>query len=79
MREAVRAEVRSPTYRAGLWQRSGAGILHPGKLAWGLKRVALDLGVRVFEGSRVDRRARRSRRGAGLDRARARDARAARC
>jgi glycine/D-amino acid oxidase-like deaminating enzyme len=51
--EAVRAEVRSPLYRAGLWQHSGAGILHPGKLAWGLKRVALELGVRVWEGSRV--------------------------
>ena len=51
--DAVRAEVRSPTYRAGLWQRSGAGILHPGKLAWGLQRAALELGVRMFEGSRV--------------------------
>jgi glycine/D-amino acid oxidase-like deaminating enzyme len=53
--DAVRAEVRSPLYRAGLWQRSGAGILHPGKLAWGLKRAALELGVRVCEGSRVTR------------------------
>jgi glycine/D-amino acid oxidase-like deaminating enzyme len=51
--EEVRAEVRSPLYRAGLWQRSGAGILHPAKLAWGLKRTALSLGVRVFEGSPV--------------------------
>ena len=51
--EAMQAEVRSPLYRGGLWQRSGAGILHPGRLAWGLKRAALELGVRVFEGSRV--------------------------
>ena len=51
--EAVRAEVRSPTYRAGVWQRSSAGILQPAKLAWGLKRAALELGVRIFEGSRV--------------------------
>ena len=53
--EAVRAEVRSPTYRAGMWQRSGAAILNPGKLARGLQRTALELGVRVFEGSRVTR------------------------
>lgn len=51
--EAVRAEVSSPLYRAGLWQRSGAGILNPAKLAWGLRRTALGLGVRVFEGSPV--------------------------
>jgi glycine/D-amino acid oxidase-like deaminating enzyme len=49
----VRAEVRSPLYRGGLWQRSGAGILNPAKLAWGLQGAALELGVRVFEGSRV--------------------------
>ena len=53
--EAVQAEVRSPLYRGGLWQRRGAGILQPAKLAWGLTRVAQELGVRVFEGSRVTR------------------------
>jgi glycine/D-amino acid oxidase-like deaminating enzyme len=52
--DAVRAEVHSPTYLGGLWQRSGAGTLHPAKLAWGLARTALDLGVRVYEGSPVD-------------------------
>jgi glycine/D-amino acid oxidase-like deaminating enzyme len=46
-REAVRAQVDSPTYRAGLWQRSGAGILDPAKLAWGLARAATGLGVRI--------------------------------
>ncbi len=54
-RDAVRAEVHSPLYRAGLWQRSGAAILHPGKLAWELQRVATELGVRIFEDSRVTR------------------------
>ncbi len=53
--ETVRAEVDSPLYRAGLWQRSGAGIVDPAKLAWGLRRVALELGVRLFESSRVTR------------------------
>jgi glycine/D-amino acid oxidase-like deaminating enzyme len=48
-REAVRAELGSPTYRAALWQRSGAGILDPAKLAWGLARAAESLGARVYE------------------------------
>ena len=54
-RGSVRAELDSPTYRAALWQRSGAGILDPAKLAWGLARAAESLGVRVHEGSRVSR------------------------
>ena len=48
-RDAVRAQVDSPTYRAGLWQKTGAGILDPAKLAWGLARVALAAGVRIHE------------------------------
>ncbi len=47
--EAMRAEVRSPTYRGGIWDRTGAGILDPGKLCAGLRAAALRLGVRVFE------------------------------
>ncbi len=52
-RDAVRAQIDSPTYRAGLWQRSGAGILDPAKLAWGLARAAATLGVRIHEGTPV--------------------------
>jgi glycine/D-amino acid oxidase-like deaminating enzyme len=47
--EAMRAEVHSPTYRGGIWDRTGAGILDPGKLCAGLREAALRLGVRVFE------------------------------
>ncbi|MFJ5710927.1 MULTISPECIES: FAD-binding oxidoreductase [unclassified Streptomyces] len=47
--DAVRAEVNSPTFRGGLWDRDGVAMLHPAKLAWGLKRACLDLGVRIFE------------------------------
>jgi glycine/D-amino acid oxidase-like deaminating enzyme len=50
-REAVRAEVHSPLYLAGLWQRSGAAIVNPAKLANGLRRAALALGVRIHEHS----------------------------
>ena len=49
----VRAEVDSPTYLAGLWDREGTAMLHPGKLAAGLARVAAQLGVQIHERSRV--------------------------
>jgi glycine/D-amino acid oxidase-like deaminating enzyme len=52
-RDAVRAELDSPMYRAGLWQRSGTGILDPAKLAWGLADVAASLGARLHEHSSV--------------------------
>ncbi|MEU5129321.1 NAD(P)/FAD-dependent oxidoreductase [Streptomyces mobaraensis] len=48
-REALRAEVDSPTFLAGLWNRDGVAMLHPAKLAWGLKRACLELGVRIYE------------------------------
>ncbi|GAA2911078.1 FAD-dependent oxidoreductase [Streptomyces thioluteus] len=48
-RDALRAEVDSPTFLAGLWDRTGVAMLHPAKLAWGLKRACLELGVRVYE------------------------------
>ena len=45
----ARAEVASPTYRAALWQRSGAAVLDPAKLALGLRGAALRAGVRLCE------------------------------
>jgi glycine/D-amino acid oxidase-like deaminating enzyme len=51
---AMRAEVASPTYRAGIWDRTGAGLLHPGKLAAGLRDAALRAGVRIHEHTRAE-------------------------
>ncbi|WP_426500780.1 NAD(P)/FAD-dependent oxidoreductase [Streptomyces sp. D54] len=51
-REALRAEVDSPTFLGGLWDRRGVAMLHPAKLAWGLKRACLELGVRIHEHTR---------------------------
>ncbi|MEU4352528.1 FAD-dependent oxidoreductase [Streptomyces sp. NPDC023838] len=48
-RDAMRAEVDSPTFLGGLWDRRGVAMLHPAKLAWGLKRACLELGVRIYE------------------------------
>jgi glycine/D-amino acid oxidase-like deaminating enzyme len=46
---AMRAEVASPLYRGGVWDRTGAAILDPGKLAAGLREAAVRAGVRVYE------------------------------
>ncbi|MEI5101289.1 FAD-dependent oxidoreductase [Streptomyces sp. PmtG] len=47
--DEVRAQVDSPTFLGGFWDREGVAMLHPAKLAWGLKRVCRELGVRVYE------------------------------
>jgi glycine/D-amino acid oxidase-like deaminating enzyme len=47
--EEVRAEVDSPTYLAGLWRLDGCALVDPALLAWGLRRAALELGVRIHE------------------------------
>ncbi|MEU2431172.1 FAD-dependent oxidoreductase [Streptomyces sp. NPDC007861] len=52
-RDAVRAEVDSPAFIGGLWDRRGVAMLHPAKLAWGLKRACLGLGVRIYENTRA--------------------------
>jgi glycine/D-amino acid oxidase-like deaminating enzyme len=48
-REAMREQVASPTFEAGLWDRRGVALVHPAKLAWGLKQACLRLGVRLYE------------------------------
>jgi glycine/D-amino acid oxidase-like deaminating enzyme len=51
---ATRALVNSPTYLAGSWDRQDTALVHPGKLALELARVAVDLGVQIFEWSPAD-------------------------
>jgi glycine/D-amino acid oxidase-like deaminating enzyme len=46
---AVRAEVNSPTYLAGLWDKNGCAMVQPARLAWGLADACEQLGVRLFE------------------------------
>ena len=53
--DEVRAEVNSPTYLAGAWHRDRNAMLDPAKLAWGLRRACLELGVRIAERSPVRR------------------------
>ena len=53
--DALRAEIDSPAYLAGVWDRRGTALVHPAKLAWGLAEVCERLGVRIFEGTKVAR------------------------
>lgn len=48
----IRARVNSPSYLAAIHEKSVA-MLNPARLAWGLKRACLELGVRFFEGTPV--------------------------
>jgi len=50
-REQVQAEVASPTYLAGVWDRDGCALANPARLCWGLAAAAEAAGVRVHEGS----------------------------
>jgi glycine/D-amino acid oxidase-like deaminating enzyme len=49
----VRAEVNSPTYLAGVWDRGGCALVDPARLAWGLAEAAESLGVRIAEHTHV--------------------------
>nr|WP_281373659.1 FAD-dependent oxidoreductase [Haloechinothrix aidingensis] len=51
--ERTRGMVDSPTYLAGLYERDEVAMLHPAKLAWGLRDACRELGVRLHERSRV--------------------------
>ena len=47
--DAVRAEVNSPTYLAGTWDKEGSAGVDPARLAWGLADACERLGVRIAE------------------------------
>ena len=52
-RDAVQAEVHSDTFLAGAWDREGSALVHPAKLGLELARVAMQLGVEIYEHSLV--------------------------
>ena len=63
-RDAVQAEVSSPTFLAGVFEPHDTALVDPARLAWGLASAAEALGVRIHEGTSVSRL---SSAGAGLD------------
>jgi glycine/D-amino acid oxidase-like deaminating enzyme len=63
-RDAMRAEIDSPTYLAGVVEPHDTALVDPARLAWGLAAAAESLGVRIHEQAHVTGLARN---GAGLD------------
>ncbi|MFV1999861.1 MAG: NAD(P)/FAD-dependent oxidoreductase, partial [Acidimicrobiia bacterium] len=52
---AMRQRLDSPTYLAGLFVPEGTAIIHPARLAWGLRTLAERGGVTFFDDSPVAR------------------------
>lgn len=54
-RAGVQTQVASPLFHGAVWSRERSGTVNPAKLAWGLRRVALTLGVRLYEHTPMER------------------------
>ncbi|HEY8302111.1 MAG TPA: FAD-dependent oxidoreductase [Jatrophihabitans sp.] len=52
--DELRNEVNSPTYLAGVWDRSDAALVDPARLAWGLRAACQRLGVRIYEDTPIE-------------------------
>ena len=50
--DEIRARVNSPSYLGAIFDPDTA-MLNPTQLAWGLRRICLGLGVKLFEGTQV--------------------------
>lgn len=53
--KSIKQLVNSPVFLAGRLEHKGVALVNPAKLAWGLRRVCLELGVRIFENTRATR------------------------
>ncbi len=51
--QAVKREVNSPLFTGGMWCKDTAALVDPARLAWGLKRAAESLGVRIYEDTKA--------------------------
>jgi glycine/D-amino acid oxidase-like deaminating enzyme len=50
---AMRGQLASPTYVGGMLVRGRTALVNPARLAWGLRRLCLDAGVRLYENTPV--------------------------
>lgn len=51
--DGIRAQLNSPTYLGGVWNRDSTVLVDPARLAWGLADACRRLGVRMYEHSHV--------------------------
>lgn len=49
--EQMQAEIHSPTYHGGLMRRRRAAVCDPARLVFGMKQIALESGIRIYEDS----------------------------
>lgn len=49
----ARAQIDSPLFLGAYWDREETALVNPARLAWELRRVCLEAGVRIHEHSRV--------------------------
>jgi glycine/D-amino acid oxidase-like deaminating enzyme len=52
-RDGIRAQLNSPTYLGGVWNRDSTVMVDPARLAWGLAEACRSLGVQIHEHSYV--------------------------
>jgi glycine/D-amino acid oxidase-like deaminating enzyme len=51
--EQVQARIHSPSFVGALFDHDGTALLDPARMVWGLERVCLSLGVKIFENSKA--------------------------
>lgn len=52
--EAVRERIRSDRFLGGTLDHEGSALVNPARLAWGLRRACLDLGIAIYEHTHID-------------------------
>jgi glycine/D-amino acid oxidase-like deaminating enzyme len=52
--EEVQARVHSPSYVGALFDHDGTALVDPARLVWGLEKVCIALGVKIYENSKVE-------------------------
>jgi glycine/D-amino acid oxidase-like deaminating enzyme len=53
-KEQIRKRVNSPLYEGALHDADGTALVDPARLVWGLEKVCLSLGVKIYENSKVE-------------------------
>ena len=52
--EEVQSRVHSPSYVGALFDHDGTALVDPARLVWGLEKVCIAKGVKIFENSKVE-------------------------
>lgn len=53
-KEEIQRRVKSPTYQGALFDHDGTALVDPARLVWGLEKVCISLGVKIYENSKVE-------------------------